>query len=67
MIPVLLGHDLNVAFSTSPIYQREAEQVRDDTDGVSMTISSQGKEGGKIAIFLGDWHAFALKTRLYAQ
>ncbi|CAH0046268.1 unnamed protein product [Clonostachys solani] len=45
MIPVLLGHEINAGFSASPIYKREAEEVRDDTDGVSITIPSQEKEG----------------------
>lgn len=57
--------DLYEAAYTSPIYQREKNEVRNRTDGVSMTISNQAKEGGKITVFLGEWRASTIKTRFY--
>jgi hypothetical protein len=49
---VLLGHEINAGLSASPIYKREVEEVRDDTDGVLITIPSQEKGCGKITVFL---------------
>ncbi|KAK2474798.1 hypothetical protein H9L39_14758 [Fusarium oxysporum f. sp. albedinis] len=50
---------------TSPIYQREKVERRNRTDGVSMTISNQAKEGAKITVFLGEWRASAIKKKFY--
>jgi hypothetical protein len=57
--------DLFEAARTSPIYQREENECRRRTDGVSMTISNQAKESGKITVFLGEWRASTLKTYLF--
>ncbi|KAK7212335.1 hypothetical protein V2G26_019513 [Clonostachys chloroleuca] len=67
MIPVLLGHEIDAGFSASPIYKREVEEVRDDTDGVLITIPRREKECGKITVFLGDCCAFEFKNRLGLQ
>lgn len=37
---------------------------RSRTDGVSMTISNQAKEGAKITVFLGEWRASAIKKKI---
>ncbi|KAF1975430.1 hypothetical protein BU23DRAFT_579088 [Bimuria novae-zelandiae CBS 107.79] len=61
----VFGADVDHGFSTSPIYQRERREERAYTDGVSMTISNQEKEGGRITLFLGEWRAFDIKRNLY--
>ncbi|KAI9146761.1 hypothetical protein HJFPF1_13499 [Paramyrothecium foliicola] len=60
-IQLSFGMDIANGFSTSPICQREAPYRLDVTDGVSMTINNREKDGGKIAVFLGEWYAFAFK------
>ncbi|KAI0435569.1 hypothetical protein F4803DRAFT_309017 [Xylaria telfairii] len=65
MISNVFGAEVDIGFSSAPIYQREEKEVRDQTDGVSMTISNQEREGAKITLFLGEWHAFNLKKKLY--
>ncbi|KAI0912493.1 hypothetical protein F4823DRAFT_622787 [Ustulina deusta] len=57
--------DLYEAVCTSPIYQREKIELRTRTDGVSMTISNQAREDGKLTVFLGEWRASTIKTRFY--
>ncbi|KAL3587702.1 hypothetical protein FPOAC2_13600 [Fusarium poae] len=57
--------DLYEGAHTSPIYQREKIERRNRTDGVSMTISNQAKEGAKITVFLGEWRASAIKKNFY--
>ncbi|KAF5017292.1 hypothetical protein F66182_10790 [Fusarium sp. NRRL 66182] len=61
----LFRGDLYEGAQTSPIYQREKRERRNRTDGVSMTISNQAKEGAKITVFLGEWRASAIKTKFY--
>ncbi|KAI0388295.1 hypothetical protein F5Y17DRAFT_242214 [Xylariaceae sp. FL0594] len=57
--------DLYEAICTSPIYQREKSEMRTRTDGVSMTITNQAKEDGKLTVFLGEWRASTIKSKLY--
>ncbi|KAH7111046.1 hypothetical protein B0J11DRAFT_198741 [Dendryphion nanum] len=64
-IPGVFGADVDLGFSSAPIYQREEKEVRDHTDGISMAISNRENEGGKITLFLGEWHAFIIKKKLY--
>lgn len=61
----VFGAEMDLAFSSAPIYLREEQEVREYTDGVSMTISNQEKESGKLNLFLGEWHAFNIKQKLY--
>ncbi|RSL85355.1 hypothetical protein CEP52_016173 [Fusarium oligoseptatum] len=65
VFPSIFRGDLYDAANTSPIYLLEKQQMRNRTDGVSMTISNQAKEGAKITVFLGQWKASAIKARLY--
>lgn len=57
--------DLHDGACTSPIYQREKRELRNRTDGVSMTITNQAKEGAKMTVFLGEWKASTIKKRFY--
>ncbi|RTE68242.1 hypothetical protein BHE90_017380 [Fusarium euwallaceae] len=57
--------ELHDAARESPIYLREKDDLLDYTDGISLTLSSQAKEGGKITVFLGEWTALSIKARLY--
>jgi hypothetical protein len=41
------------------------KEARDHTDRVSMTITSKEIEAGKIALFLGEWHAYNIIKTLY--
>ncbi|KAH8704293.1 hypothetical protein GQ44DRAFT_716923 [Phaeosphaeriaceae sp. PMI808] len=61
----VFGAEVDLGFSSAPIYQREEREARGRTDGVSMTISNREKEGGKITLFMGEWHAFNIKKKLY--
>ncbi|KAF2257940.1 hypothetical protein CC78DRAFT_527107 [Lojkania enalia] len=62
----VFGLDVSIAFLAAPICQREKREVRAHTDGVSMTISNQETDGGRITLFLGAWHAFNIKEKLYS-
>jgi hypothetical protein len=62
----IFGAEVDLAFSASPIYQREKREVRVYTDGVSMTISNREEEAGRITLFLGEWHAFNIRNHLYS-
>lgn len=59
------GGEIDLGFSSAPIYQREEKEMRAYTDGVSMAISNREKDGAKITVFLGEWYAFEIKTKLY--
>ncbi|RMZ87181.1 hypothetical protein DV736_g5593, partial [Chaetothyriales sp. CBS 134916] len=61
----VFGPEVDLGFSSAPIYQREEREARDRTDGVSMAISNQEKEGGKITLSMGEFHAFDIKKKLY--
>lgn len=64
-IAEVFGAEVDLAFSSAPIYQREKREVRAYTDGVSMAISNEDKDIGKITLFLGEWHAITIKKKLY--
>jgi len=65
VIAGVFGADVNHGISTSPIQEREMKELRANTDGISMTISHDEQEAGRITLFLGDWHANLIKERLY--
>ena len=65
VIPYVFGTDVDHGFSSAPIYQREEREVRERTDGVSMTITNRVDEDGLITLYLGEWHAFSIKDRLF--
>ncbi|KAF4979445.1 hypothetical protein FDECE_18053 [Fusarium decemcellulare] len=58
----MLRGDLYDGVRESPIYQREERELRDRTDGVSMTISNRANECGKITLYLGEWRASRIKN-----
>ncbi|KAJ3578314.1 hypothetical protein NPX13_g2255 [Xylaria arbuscula] len=57
--------ELYEAACTSPVYQSEEKKRLSHTNGVSMTISNQAKEGGKITVFMGEWRAVRIKQQFY--
>ncbi|KAK0368210.1 hypothetical protein CLIM01_14433 [Colletotrichum limetticola] len=61
----IFRNDLHEGACTSPIYQRENKELRNRTDGVSMTIPAQAKDAGRITVFLGEWRASKIKTKFY--
>lgn len=61
----IFRNDLHEGACTSPIYQRENEELRNRTDGVSMTIPAKAKDAGRITVFLGEWRASKIKTEFY--
>lgn len=64
-ILAVFGFEVERGFANAPIYKREAKEVRDRTDGVSMTISNRNDEGSAINLFLGEWFAFEIRRKLY--
>jgi hypothetical protein len=65
VVLVVFGDVMDQGISSGPICQREDKEARDHTDGVSMTITNQEIEAGKITLFLGEWHAYNIKKTLY--
>ncbi|KAH8755394.1 hypothetical protein F5883DRAFT_687053, partial [Diaporthe sp. PMI_573] len=57
--------ELYEAHRTSPIYQSEEKKKLSHSDGVSMSISNQAKEGGKMTVFMGIWRAVRIKEKFY--
>lgn len=57
--------DLYNAACASPLYQRNKSELRTYTDSVSLGLSNQANEGGKIIIYLGEWMGLEILNRLY--
>ncbi|KAH8751052.1 hypothetical protein F5883DRAFT_211073 [Diaporthe sp. PMI_573] len=61
----LFKGELLEAHRASPVYQSEEEKKLSHTQSVSLTISNQAKETGKMTVFLGDWRAVRIHQKLY--
>jgi hypothetical protein len=65
VISGIFGSTLATAISQCPIYDREEKEGRDQTDAVSMTITHQDCEAGRITVFLGEFDAYNFRQKLY--
>lgn len=63
----MLGDKIHIAFSKAPVYLREEKELRNLTDGLSMTIPNRADEGGFFTLFMGEFDAFHIKDQLYKQ
>ena len=66
IISSTFGPEMSNAIATSPLYQEDARQWRDCTDGVSMVISHQAHDGAIIFASLGLWEGTQIKKKPYA-
>jgi hypothetical protein len=65
IISVVFGIEVAKAISQGPIYRREEEEERDETNAVSMAITNKDSETGRIILYLGDFLAYKLRDKLY--